>query len=518
MTLGTLQNNSQAVPDISYDGRWPIDGADTSMPIYLNFTYTHSTHIFKAGVTRVYERFGQARSSTFAGQFDFSNDSNDPLNTGFPLANMYLGHVTSYTESMGRVPDNRRQYTWGWFVQDTWKARRNITIDYGLRMYKWSPALQGGHEASAFSFDRFDPKWGGKPPVYYTPVLRRRTNPCSGTNRKALNPITRRTAPLVVHRPDGPRAPDIAAVRSRRPLRARSTASSSRTIRPIPMSAMGSSTSCRIQFDPRFGIAWDPKADGKMVIRLGIGAFHDPTGGPTNKGGPAYSFDQVVRYTDLNSYFLGVGPTSPTSVSVFWKDGQKRPVTYQYNFGIQRDIGFKTVLDFAYVGSNTHHNIAELELQRAAGRRAVPAAISRSDRNCDGGQSGSAARYLPAADRWLWRYRHQRTGNDRALRFAAGLREPPLRSRASVHGRVHVGRRHVEQLVSEQSTALQRGPPAQHARAEGGGRFQLHLGYPDREPFRAGEGRQRGLRRLAVAGRLDLRHRTGVERQRWNHG
>ena len=44
--------------------------------------------------------------------------------------------LSSYTESMGRVPDNRRQYTWGWFIQDTWKPRRNLTIDYGLRMYK----------------------------------------------------------------------------------------------------------------------------------------------------------------------------------------------------------------------------------------------------------------------------------------------------------------------------------------------------------------------------------------------
>jgi len=92
-----------------------------------------------------------------------------------------------------------------------------------------------------------------------------------------------------------------------------------------------------------------------MVIRAGFGAFHDSTGGPTNTGGPAFRFDQVVRYTDMNSYFLGSGPTSPTSVSGYWKDDNKRPITYQYNFGIQRDIGFKTILDLAFVGSNTHH-------------------------------------------------------------------------------------------------------------------------------------------------------------------
>ena len=54
--------------------------------------------------------------------------------------------------------------------------------------------------------------------------------------------------------------------------------------------------------------------------------------------------------------------------------GQKRPVTYQYNFGIQRDIGFRTVVDVAYVGSNTHHQLVELELQSAsrAGSGSVP--------------------------------------------------------------------------------------------------------------------------------------------------
>ena len=30
-------------------------------------------------------------------------------------------------------------------------------------------------------------------------------------------------------------------------------------------------------------------------------------------------------------------------------------MTYQYNFGIQREVAFQTVVDVAYVGSNTHH-------------------------------------------------------------------------------------------------------------------------------------------------------------------
>ena len=372
VSLGTLQNNSQAVPDIAFDGRWPIDGADTSMPINLNFTYTRGAHIFKAGVTRVYERFGQARSSTFAGQFDFSNDANDPLNSGFALANMYLGHVTSYTESMGRVPDNRRQYTWGWFIQDTWKARRNLTIDYGLRMYKWSPALQGGHEASAFSFDRFDPKWGGKPPIYYRPACVGNANPCSGTNRKALNPTTGELLPssfigLMVPGTGytcGPITPNTPC------------SINGIVIQDDPTYTdvgHGFINQLPIQFDPRFGVAWDPKGDSKMVVRLGVGVFHDSTGGPTNTGGPAYRFDQVVRYTDMNSYYVGQGPTSPTAVSGYWKDGNKRPVTYQYNFGIQRDLGFKTIFDIAYVGSNTHHNYQNYNFNAIpAGARFLP--------------------------------------------------------------------------------------------------------------------------------------------------
>src|SRR5262249_54970983 len=67
--FGTLQNNSASglsqsdTPNITYDGRWPITGADTAFPINDVITYNRGVHTFKAGVLREMERFGQARSS-----------------------------------------------------------------------------------------------------------------------------------------------------------------------------------------------------------------------------------------------------------------------------------------------------------------------------------------------------------------------------------------------------------------------------------------------------------------------
>ena len=363
-SFGTLQNNSvtlagSGVPDIAYDNRWPITGADSALPITENVTYTRGAHIFKAGVLREYERFGQARASTFAGLFNFQNDANDPLNTGFAYANAFIGHVQQYDEQMGKPPDNRRQYMWAWFVQDTWKARHNLTVDIGLRMYKWAPPLQGGAnnggEASAFTFERFDPKWGGKPPVLFQP-----TNTPQG--RRALNPLTGEILPV----------PYIG-------LMVPGTGFSCGPITPTTPCKIngvvvqddptytdvghGFWNGVPVQFDPRFGLAWATN-DSKMVIRLGAGVYHDVSGGQTIKGGPAFNFTQTIRYTDLNSYFLGAGPTAPSNIGGTgnpataggtWKTGEKLPLTYQYNFGIQREVGFNTVVDVAYVGSNTHH-------------------------------------------------------------------------------------------------------------------------------------------------------------------
>jgi hypothetical protein len=346
-SFGTLQNNSQQAADITYDGRWPITGADTSFPIRNDLTYTRGVHTFKFGALREHERFGQARSGNFGGTFDFSNDGNDPLRTGFAFSNAFIGHVTNYTEDMGRVPDNFYQSTWAFYAADSWKARRNLTIDIGMRVYRWGYPLWGGGEASAFSFDRFDPKWGGKPPIYYQPT--------TSNGRKAINPLTGEILPpafIGLMLPGtgyscGPVTPKTPCAINGIVVQNDPTYTSQ---------GKGFYEGMPMLWDPRLGLAWDPFGDGKMAVRASFGVFHQGTGGQAVQGGgPAFKPTQTIRYTDMNSYFLGAGPTSPVSVSGFWKEGQKQPLTYNYTLAIQKDLGWHTILDVAYVGTTTHH-------------------------------------------------------------------------------------------------------------------------------------------------------------------
>jgi hypothetical protein len=343
--FGGLQNNSNEVPNLTYDGRWPIYGADTAIAGAISLTHTRGAHTFKGGLMREFERFGQARSGTFGGEFNFSNDAAHPNNTGFAYANAYLGIVSSYTEDLGRVGDNRRQNTWAWYVQDTWKATTKLTLDIGLRMYKWDHPLQGGGEASEFTFERFDPNWGGKPPVLYRPVT-------TSSGRRGQNPLNGDIVPEVFIGQMVPGTGYTCGV---------ITPSTPCAINGIVTQTDGNFIdgdrgfveSLPIQFDPRFGLAY--AFNPKTVLRVSGGAFHDSTGGFTGTGGPAYRFTKTVRFTDMNSFLTGASATAPVDVSGTERVGDKRPVGYKYTVGMQREVGWHTVVDLAYVGETTQN-------------------------------------------------------------------------------------------------------------------------------------------------------------------
>jgi hypothetical protein len=237
-----------------------------------------------------------------------------------------------------RVPlDDRhfRQHEYSFFAQDSWKVRRTLTLSLGLR-YQFNSVPY--EENANFSNLLTDP-WTFPTPVTFTIVG-------PGTGKMLYNN-------------------DYSGI------------------------------------EPRIGFSYDPKGDGKTAIRGAFGLFHDRVFGNlfgNARGNPPFEQDWSTEPFDTlaGNNALGFGvfalPAAPdTTPSAMVPDGSQltTPVIFDthfrnatsasWNFGVQRDIGWNSVLDVAYVGTKGSHIYRVVD-----GTPPVPALVTSLLAACDG--------------------------------------------------------------------------------------------------------------------------------------
>ena len=129
-------------------------------------------------------------------------------------------------------------------------------------------------------------------------------------------------------------------------------------------------------FDPRLGVAWDVKGDGKTSVRVGAGIYHDsPFGRMYNEMETSFPSISAYEITDptvpwfapYNTapydgvYPSGAYPSSstvfplPLSFAIGFSPDFKPPATAQWNFTIEHQLGNGFLLRGAYEASESWH-------------------------------------------------------------------------------------------------------------------------------------------------------------------
>jgi hypothetical protein len=318
---------------ITYDGRTPLTGADTVYTFNDTLTWTRGDHVFKTGFYMEHTRNEEGATATFGGNYIFSNDTNNPGATGYPYANALLGNFTQYTESTSRPGGDGTAKILEWFAQDTWRLSRKLTLDYGLRFAYYTPWRQKGGQAAAFSVERFDP---AKAPRFYRPAL-------VGTTRVGQDPVTGQVVPAVLIGAFVPGTGDPA---------------NGMVLDTDSNYPDGFREQAPVLVEPRVGFAYDVRGNGRTAIRGSVGIFYNTRNtGNTNwtaSRNPPLQFNPTLYYGNLSTLLQSSTVLFPSNVQGFRQEVQT-PRLVSYTIGAQRDIGWNTVVDVAYVGTKGRH-------------------------------------------------------------------------------------------------------------------------------------------------------------------
>jgi hypothetical protein len=295
-----------------------------SIEVQHDWNKSVGNHSLVWGANIVRKRFNNNTLFHSSGQFQFDGHvTGFGDQSGFDRADFLLGGFSFFTQNSGEFEQRRGTQT-GWYFGDTWRVRRGLTLNFGIR-----------YEPYGLFADLLD---------------RNQTFDLAANQAGIRSKIFVNALPGLFYRGDAK-----------------------------PAGYGGGDTFGAVVVDPdynnlapRFGFAWDPFGDGKTSIRGGYAVFYDtPSINAQNDANNVTPFSYSVEYTDgsFDNPFLGrerdnIFPVSanvhdvPFPTPLFTRVLDKKfitPYTQNWSLTLEREILENTLLRLGYVGTKGTH-------------------------------------------------------------------------------------------------------------------------------------------------------------------
>jgi len=366
--LGAIVPSYEGVPVIALKSanfgttNSTIREANNTVQVIDNVIKTLGTHSIQFGVDFHYDQINERNTSCPNGCFTFKGTE-----TGNDFADMLIGAPSNFSQA-GQTQLNSRSHYFGAYVQDGWRVKPTITINYGVR-------------------------WDISQPWY-------------DTKNMLSTFVPGEQSRVFPNAPTGMVFPGDFGI--------------PKTITPTRYNNLA----------PRIGIAYAP-ASGKYSVRAGFGIFYSSiqqVTGMNTAGGPPFNvyYGSPVQ-PNLDSPYIdrysgnfeglrfpaplppsGVSPSHPDyvdftsfeqisgSYGIYPTNGL--PSLENYELSIQRQLGSSTVATVSYVGTSGRHQMTSIEAN--PGNQALclylsnPDNVSADSPTC--GPNGEDQQYIEA--------------------------------------------------------------------------------------------------------------------------
>jgi hypothetical protein len=289
-----------------------------------SFSWQHNAHALKFGGLATFEQKNENAANATQGSFAFAAGGGRTAFQNFLIGNAdgACGNACTYSEPQTDITEHLRFNRYEMYAQDTWKPRGNFTVDMGLRYSLYPPVTDANNVLTNFLPSRYNPANAPKCANAACTLIQVGTgDPLNG---------------IIVAGQNSPYGNAI-----------------------VPFD--------KGNLQPRVGMTWDPKAEGRTIYRSSYGVYYDQAlvgifeqNSFTN---PPFVNNVSLLNARLSNPGLGTSATTAGVPALIGNgDNFHTPRMQQWNVGVQHQLYARGAIDVSYVGSHGDNLIRPIDI------------------------------------------------------------------------------------------------------------------------------------------------------------